>query len=408
MTYTGNRHLGDFFTSRRERGRPGLPTLSVTLNDGLVNREDLARKQDTNLTPEDHLLVKPGDVAYNMMRMWQGAFGLADREGLVSPAYVVLKPREGINSKYVSYLFETRRMAYLFWAYSYGLTEDRLRLYFDDFRHIPATLPSFEKQTTYVEAIATWDKALVVAKRLLEVTTIIRKTLVSELASGIRRMDSFSEPWRECRLGDICSFSRGYTYESETYADSISTNAFLTLKSIEKGGGFNSRGLKFLTNKVDERFSVKQGDLLCAITDVTRDAPVVGAPLLITEDLDAYDQVYFSMDLIKLSVSSDVQNAFLYFLLQTPEIRRRVRSLASGSTVLHLDLHGFKKVKISIPKQLDEQNQIVRTLLMAESSEKLIKRNLTVLQAERQALLQSLCATRSPSVKGQFENGRGE
>ena len=74
MTYSGNRRLGDLFSSRREKGRPGLPTLSVTLNDGLVNREDLDRKQETNLAPEEHLLVKPGDIAYNMMRMWQGAF----------------------------------------------------------------------------------------------------------------------------------------------------------------------------------------------------------------------------------------------------------------------------------------------------------------------------------------------
>ena len=73
MTYSGNYRLGDLFSSRREKGRAGLPTLSVTLNYGLVNREDLERKQDTNLAPEEHLLVKPGDIVYNMMRMWQGA-----------------------------------------------------------------------------------------------------------------------------------------------------------------------------------------------------------------------------------------------------------------------------------------------------------------------------------------------
>jgi type I restriction enzyme, S subunit len=30
-----------------------------------------------------------GDIAYNMMRMWQGAVGIAPVDGLVSPAYVV-------------------------------------------------------------------------------------------------------------------------------------------------------------------------------------------------------------------------------------------------------------------------------------------------------------------------------
>ena len=32
-----------------------------------------------------------GDIAYNMMRMWQGAVGVIPVDGLVSPAYVVAR-----------------------------------------------------------------------------------------------------------------------------------------------------------------------------------------------------------------------------------------------------------------------------------------------------------------------------
>lgn len=56
MSDKDSRRLGDFFESRREKGRAGLPLLSVTMNEGLVDREDLERKQDTSLAPEDHLL----------------------------------------------------------------------------------------------------------------------------------------------------------------------------------------------------------------------------------------------------------------------------------------------------------------------------------------------------------------
>ena len=33
--------------------------------------------------------ARVGDIAYNMMRMWQGATGVAPLDGLISPAYVV-------------------------------------------------------------------------------------------------------------------------------------------------------------------------------------------------------------------------------------------------------------------------------------------------------------------------------
>ncbi len=98
--------LGDYFSSRRERGTPGLPTLSVTLDRGLIFRDELERRTDTTLSPEEHLRVYPGDIAYNMMRMWQGASGLANSDAIVSPAYVVLAPKKTIDPKFAADLFK--------------------------------------------------------------------------------------------------------------------------------------------------------------------------------------------------------------------------------------------------------------------------------------------------------------
>ena len=64
--------LGELFRSRKESGVAGLPVLSVTMNDGLVHRDTLDRKTDGKLAPDEHLLIRKGDLAYNMMRMWQG------------------------------------------------------------------------------------------------------------------------------------------------------------------------------------------------------------------------------------------------------------------------------------------------------------------------------------------------
>ena len=82
-----------------------------------------------------------------MMRMWQGASGLAHFDAVVSPAYVVLEPTNDIDPVFASYFFKSARMIHLFWAYSYsGHTKDRLRLYFPDFAIIPALLPPVDEQ----------------------------------------------------------------------------------------------------------------------------------------------------------------------------------------------------------------------------------------------------------------------
>lgn len=160
MTHPPESTLDDYFRVRREKGQPGIPTLSVTIRDGLVDRSDLDRKMETNLRPEQHLRVHEGDIAYNMMRMWQGAFGRAEQDGIVSPAYVVVEPRDTIDSRFAAHWFKSAQMIYLFWAYSYGLTEDRLRLYPDDFGQIPASPPPLPEQRRIADILDAWDRAI--------------------------------------------------------------------------------------------------------------------------------------------------------------------------------------------------------------------------------------------------------
>jgi len=152
--------LGDFFNQRQEAGSSGLPVLSVTMNDSLVLRETIERRLESALRPNQHLLVKKGDIAYNMMRMWQGACGLAVAEGIVSPAYVVLEPKPSIDSRFAYHWFKSARMIHLFWAYSHGLTEDRLRLYFDNFCEVPASPPPLEQQRRIADVLDLWDEAI--------------------------------------------------------------------------------------------------------------------------------------------------------------------------------------------------------------------------------------------------------
>ena len=81
---------GQLFVQRNETGFPELPILEVSLRTGVNIRdfEKSDRKQTMAVRSEYKRAVK-GDIAYNMMRMWQGAVGVAPVDGLVSPAYVV-------------------------------------------------------------------------------------------------------------------------------------------------------------------------------------------------------------------------------------------------------------------------------------------------------------------------------
>jgi type I restriction enzyme S subunit len=159
--------------------------MSVTMNDSLVLRDDLDRRTESTLRPDQHLLVRKGDIAYNMMRMWQGACGLAKADGIVSPAYVVLRPKPGINSRFAYHWFKSARMIHLFWAYSHGLTEDRLRLYYDSFAEIPVTPPALKWQERIVAVLDAWDQALDQTERLIAAKRLRKVALVQQLFGNL-------------------------------------------------------------------------------------------------------------------------------------------------------------------------------------------------------------------------------
>ncbi|MDM4772186.1 restriction endonuclease subunit S [Solimonas sp. SE-A11] len=149
---------GRLFAHRVQTGFPDLPILEVSLRTGVRVRdmENLKRKQVMS-QKEKYKRAAKGDIAYNMMRMWQGALGPAPVDGLVSPAYVVVKPFEEANSAYCSYLFRTDAYMREVNKFSRGIVADRNRLYWDGFKQMPSLVPPRPEQDQIVAYLRAQD-----------------------------------------------------------------------------------------------------------------------------------------------------------------------------------------------------------------------------------------------------------
>ena len=121
------RKVGDCFTERVE-SMPDGELISVTINDGIKKFSELGRHDNSNDDKSKYKKVCVGDIAYNSMRMWQGASGYSPYEGIVSPAYTVLSPNSGINSKCLAYQFKLPEMIHTFQVNSQGITSDNWNL----------------------------------------------------------------------------------------------------------------------------------------------------------------------------------------------------------------------------------------------------------------------------------------
>jgi hypothetical protein len=77
---------GRLFAARNETGFPDLPILEVSLRTGVRVRDMEGGRKQQMADRSKYKRAAHGDIAYNIMRMWQGAVGVAPCDGLISPA----------------------------------------------------------------------------------------------------------------------------------------------------------------------------------------------------------------------------------------------------------------------------------------------------------------------------------
>ena len=171
---------------------PALPVLSVSIHDGVTDGELADEDRDRKVTlSEDRTKyqgVAPGDLVYNMMRAWQGAFGAVTVKGLVSPAYVVAAPVTTFRTKFIEHLLHTKSAAEEIRRFSRGIADFRMRLYWDHFRALKVCLPPLEEQDRILSEIDTEtariDGLISLTERSIDLLREKRAALITAAVTG--------------------------------------------------------------------------------------------------------------------------------------------------------------------------------------------------------------------------------
>lgn len=184
--------IASLFREASDVGEDGLPILTVSIHDGVSDRqledEERERKVIRIEDTSKYKKVIPSDLVYNMMRAWQGGFGAVLVAGLVSPAYVVARPRRPLVTKFIELLLRTPAAIEEMRCHSYGVADFRLRLYWDHFKTLRVALPPLAEQREIVEAaqreIESMDALVKVIEAQNEKLAEYRSALISAAVTG--------------------------------------------------------------------------------------------------------------------------------------------------------------------------------------------------------------------------------
>jgi type I restriction enzyme, S subunit len=185
--------FGGLFDERDETKVNTLPLLSITATHGVIPQSQSKKKDTSNNDKSKYKRIYPGDIGYNTMRMWQGRSALSEIEGLVSPAYTILKPKKNVHSKYFSYLFKLPRVVYLFFQKSQGLVNDTLNCRYKDFSIVKYLVPKIEEQIDIANILSAADAEISVLINKKAIIERQKKYLLNNLITGQIRLPEFRD-----------------------------------------------------------------------------------------------------------------------------------------------------------------------------------------------------------------------
>lgn len=365
----------DLFESSRKKGNPDLPIYSITQNRGLVPRSSLDRKMADDAAADQNLYVGPEFITYNMMRMWQGAVGMAKHDCMVSPAYIVLKPKKLTSSSFFIHLFQKQRSLYLLWAYSYGLTNDRLRLYFNDFATInfsTPTLPEQQKIATFISAVDTKIEQLTRKKELLEQ---YKKGVMQKIFSlKIRFKDDNGQDypdWEEKRLGKVCVINPKATALPNKFI-------YIDLECVEKG-------ILLKKNVIEKQNAPSRAQRVLRNADILFQTvrPYQMNNLFFNNDGDYVASTGYA----QIRAKRSPRYLFQYFNHQ-PFVNMVIR-YSTGSNYPAIGPTELKQIIINIPT-LHEQQKIANFLSAIDDKINAVQAQLTKTQFFKKGLLQKM------------------
>ncbi|MEZ6128978.1 MAG: restriction endonuclease subunit S [Planctomycetaceae bacterium] len=355
------RRNGRLFVQRNQTGFPDLPILEVSLKTGVRVRDfENSNRKQVMADREKYKRARQGDIAYNMMRMWQGAVGTSPVDGLVSPAYVVAKPLPETESRYYKYLFRTGVYMDEVNKFSRGIVSDRNRLYWEDFKQMPSPYPPPEEQAAIVRFLDHADRRIrryIRAKRQLiallneQKQAIIHRAVTRGLdphvklkPSGVEWLGDVPEHWEVRRNGFLFQ-------ERKEPGDPALPLLVVSLRTgVTVGDEVDERGRpkRLIENRASYR-TVRKGDIAYNMMRLWQGA-VGTAPV---------DGLVSPAYVVARSVAQ-IDTRYFERLFRTPEymaeVNRRSRGIVSDRNRCYWD--DFKQLVSPVPPP-DEQDNIV-------------------------------------------------
>jgi type I restriction enzyme, S subunit len=353
------------------KNRPDAELLSVTQNQGVVPRTWVENRM---VMPsgalESFKFIHKGDFAISL-RSFEGGLEYCHHDGIISPAYTVLKAQRNLDSQYYKYLFKSNAFISELQTSVVGIREGKNISYPElsySFLPVPAKaiqtlVASFlDRKTALIyQAIGIKEKqiALLQERRQILIHQAVTRGLdpnVKMKDSGVEWIGEVPEEWEVVKMKIISEFVNDGTHGSYPRVDDgyrlLSVRNMVDDKFVFRDD--DSRVSEKHFKEISSKFKILEGDIQLAI---------VGATLGKVAIVNSYNELFVTQrSVCTIRIKRNIcSGKFLFYFMKGPSFQSYLWLNAGFSAQPGVYLGTIQNSSVPLPS-LSEQTLIVTYL----------------------------------------------
>lgn len=308
---------------------------------------------DLKETYRKYALVRPNDIMLNGLNLNYDfvtqRVAQVKVNGIITSAYISLRPREGVSAQYYTYLFKSLDAMKVFNGMGTGI---RLTLSYNLLKNLELPVPPRAEQEQIVRYLD-WQVSKInklIAAKKKQIATL--KTALQEEIEGLLYGHSIVETVRLKALG---KFSKGGGFSRINLVEEANYPAIL-YGDIYTQYIYKTDVITHFIDKDAYKASrkISKGDIVLAGTGETKDE--IGKPILYSGD----DAVAVGGDVIVFHPNNEVNSEYILYQLysQAALIHRYIHG--KGDIIVHISPAMLGNTVLKLPSEKEQKSTVTK------------------------------------------------
>ena len=194
--------IQDTFDNISIKNCPNMTILTIIQGHGTIPRNQSNRNiifdEEKSRT---YKMVNKKDFIIHL-RSFEGGLEMSNHNGIVSPAYTIIRGKDIVIPLFFKYYFRTNKFINSILSKSVEGIRDGKQISYNQLKDFYIPVPTLEEQTKIANFLSLIDRKIELQEKLVENLNLYKKGLLKKVFSN-------NLGWKSAKLGEICNITTG-------------------------------------------------------------------------------------------------------------------------------------------------------------------------------------------------------